>query len=56
VSGPMAALPLQVFVYAVGPYEEWRRQAWAGALVLILLVLSLGIAARWMTRGQRARG
>jgi phosphate transport system permease protein len=56
LAGPMAALPLQVYVYAVGPYEEWRRQAWAGALVLILLVLSLGIAARWMTRGQRARG
>ena len=56
LTGPMAALPLQVYVYAVGPYEEWQRQAWAGALVLILLVLSLGIAARWMTRGQRARG
>jgi len=56
LSGPMAALPLQIYVYAVGPYEEWRRQAWAGALVLILLVLTLGIAARWVTRGKRARG
>jgi phosphate transport system permease protein len=56
LTGPMAALPLQIYVYAVGPYEEWRRQAWAGALVLILLVLTLGIAARWVTRGKRARG
>jgi phosphate transport system permease protein len=56
LTGPMAALPLQIYVYAVGPYEEWRRQAWAGALVLILLVLSLGIAARWVTRGKRAGG
>jgi phosphate transport system permease protein len=50
---PMAALPLQVYGYAVGPYDEWRRQAWAGALVLIILVLTLGAAARIITRGRR---
>jgi phosphate transport system permease protein len=49
---PMAALPLQVYVYAVGPYDEWHRQAWAGALVLILLVLILGTAARLVTRAR----
>jgi len=54
LSGPMAALPLQVYVYAVGPYEEWRRQAWAGALVLILLVLLLGLSARAATRGRHS--
>ena len=50
---PMAALPLQVYVYAVGPYDEWHRQAWAGALVLIILVLTLGTAARIITRSRR---
>jgi len=53
---PIAALPLQVYVYALGPYEEWHRQAWAGALVLIVLVLVLGILARVATRSRRARG
>lgn len=52
---PMAALPLQIYVYAVGPYDEWHRQAWAGALVLIFLVLVLGLVARLVTRGYRQR-
>jgi phosphate transport system permease protein len=43
---PMAALPLMVFTYATGPYEEWHRFAWAAALVLILVVLLLGVGAR----------
>jgi len=53
---PMAALPLQVYVYAVGPYDEWHRQAWAGALVLILLVLGLGTLARLVTRRATTGG
>lgn len=36
---PIAALPLQIFVYAISPYDEWHRLAWAGALVLILLIV-----------------
>lgn len=47
---PIAALPLQIFVYAVSPYEDWHRQAWAGALVLVGMILALNIAARWTTR------
>jgi phosphate transport system permease protein len=47
---PMAALPLVVFTYATGPYEEWHRLAWATALVLILVVLLLSIASRLATR------
>ena len=43
---PTAALPLQIFSYAISPYEDWHRQAWAGALVLILLVLGLSLGAR----------
>jgi phosphate transport system permease protein len=47
---PMAALPLTVFTYATGPYEEWHRFAWAAALVLILVVLALSVLARLATR------
>ncbi|MGE0553769.1 MAG: phosphate ABC transporter permease PstA [Gemmatimonadales bacterium] len=47
---PMAALPLTVFTYATGPYEEWHQMAWASALVLILVVLVLSVAARLATR------
>ncbi len=52
---PMAALPLTVFQYATGPYEEWHQFAWAAALVLILVVLLLSLLARWATRGRTAR-
>jgi phosphate transport system permease protein len=39
VNEPIAALPLQIFVYALSPYDEWHRLAWAGALVLIVLIV-----------------
>ena len=47
---PMAALPLTVFNYATGPYEEWHQYAWAAALVLILVVLILSLGARLAIR------
>jgi phosphate transport system permease protein len=47
---PMAALPLTVFTYATGPFEEWHRYAWAAALVLIIVVLILSLAARLAMR------
>ena len=43
---PTAALPLQIFNYAISPYDDWHRQAWAGALVLIAIVLTLSLGAR----------
>jgi phosphate transport system permease protein len=46
INQPMAALPLTVFTYATGPYEEWHRYAWAAALVLILVVFVLSLGAR----------
>ncbi len=49
---PIAALPLQVFAYAIAPYDDWHRQAWAGALVLIGLVFVVSLAARLATRGR----
>jgi phosphate transport system permease protein len=52
---PMAALPLTVFTYATGPYEEWHRLAWATALVLIVVVLLLSVAARLATRQRFSR-
>jgi phosphate transport system permease protein len=43
---PAAALPLQIFVYAIAPYDDWNRQAWAGAFVLIVIVYILIIVSR----------
>ncbi len=43
---PMAELSLQIFTYALSPYESWHQQAWAGALVLILVVFVLNLIAR----------
>src|SRR5271170_2670819 len=49
---PIAALPLQIFVYAISPYDEWHRLAWAGALVLIvLIVLSVALVRYVAGRG-----
>jgi phosphate transport system permease protein len=53
---PMAALPLIVFTYATGPYEEWHRFAWAAALVLILVVLLLSLGARLAIGRGRMNG
>ena len=47
---PTAALPLQIFNYAISPYDEWHRQAWAGALVLIVLIVSSVAAVRIAVR------
>ncbi len=53
---PMAALPLIVFTYATGPFEEWHRFAWAAALVLILVVLILSVGARLAIGRGRPNG
>jgi phosphate transport system permease protein len=47
---PTAALPLQVYKYAQSPYDDWHRQAWAGALVLILFIVSAIAAVRYAVR------
>ena len=49
---PIAALPLQIYTYAVSPYDDWHAQAWTGALVLIVLVLVISLAARAATRSR----
>ena len=49
----MTAMPLQVFTYAISPYGDWHDKAWAGALLLITMVLLINIAARVLSRGKR---
>lgn len=53
---PVAALPLQIFQYAISPYEEWHRQAWAASLVLIGLVLVVSLSARFLIRSPYKQG
>jgi phosphate transport system permease protein len=50
INQPTAALPLQIFIYAISPYDEWHRQAWAGALVLIILIVTAVAAVRVAVR------
>ncbi|MEK6542814.1 MAG: phosphate ABC transporter permease PstA [Elusimicrobiota bacterium] len=47
---PMAALPLTIYTYAISPYPDWHRQAWAAALILMLVVLVGNIMARLLLR------
>ena len=49
---PIAALPLQIFAYAISPFDDWHRQAWAGSLVLVTIVLIVNIAARYAASRQ----
>jgi phosphate transport system permease protein len=56
LSEPIASLPRQIYTYAGSPYDDWRRQAWAGALVLILFVLALNAGVRVLTRGSSKTG
>jgi phosphate transport system permease protein len=52
---PMQTLSLQIYVYATGPFDEWHRLAWASAVVLMAMVLTLAILARWAVRRHDAR-
>jgi phosphate transport system permease protein len=47
---PIASLTVQVYTYAISPYEDWHRQAWAGATVLIGAILLFSLLARFVTR------
>ena len=52
LSQPIAALPLQIFAYAISPYDDWHRQAWAGALVLVTGIFCVNVLVRILTRGR----
>ena len=50
---PTASLPVMIFNYAVAPYEDWHRQAWAAGLVLLTLVLIANLSARFLLSERR---
>jgi phosphate transport system permease protein len=52
LTSPIASLTVQVYTYAISPFPDWQRQAWAGALVLTTIVLALELGVRWVTRGS----
>ncbi len=52
---PTASLPVMIFTYAISPYEDWHRQAWAAGLVLLVLMLAANVTARAVLSGKGAR-
>ncbi|WP_420907822.1 phosphate ABC transporter permease PstA [Geobacter benzoatilyticus] len=52
LSEPIAAMPLQIFNFAISPYEDWHRLAWAGALVLVTVMFALSLTARYLGRAK----
>ena len=52
---PTASLPVMIFTYAISPYEDWHRQAWAAGLVLLALMLGANLIARTILSGKGAR-
>jgi phosphate transport system permease protein len=53
---PTAALPLQIFTYAISPFDEWHKQAWAGALILIVMIVAAVAAVRIVTSRGMLKG
>ena len=53
---PTAALPLQIYTYAISPFDEWHRQAWAGALILIIMIVVAVAAVRITTSRGTLKG
>ena len=51
---PIGALPLQIYRYALSPYKDQNQQAWAGAFLLIVLVLGISIIVRWISSRRHA--
>lgn len=49
---PIASLPVQIYSYAISPFEDWHRQAWAGALVLVVFVFAINITSRLVLRTE----
>jgi len=50
---PIGALPLQIFQYALSPYKDLQQQAWAGAFLLIVMVLGISLGVRWLSQRRR---
>ena len=56
IGGVLTALPLQIYLYAISPYSEWHRLAWAGAFVLIVLILASVTLVRFVTARGMVKG
>ena len=54
ICAPMAAIPLQIFNFAISPYDDWHRLAWAGALVLVSVMFCLSLTARYFSRNKES--
>jgi len=52
LSQPMASLPVTIFKFALSPYENWQKLAWAGVFIITMTVLGLNILARVLTRNK----
>jgi phosphate transport system permease protein len=52
LNGPISSLPVQIYTYAISPFDDWHRQAWAGALVLLILISFTSLSVRVFTRGR----
>jgi phosphate transport system permease protein len=52
---PISSLPVQIYTYAITPYEEWQNQAWIGAFLLVTLVFFINIFVRLSMRGHRVQ-
>ncbi len=48
INKPIATLPVQIYTYAISPFKDWQRQAWAGAFVLMVMILTLNLIARYI--------
>lgn len=55
IDEPIATLPLQIFNFAIAPYEDWHRLAWGGALVLVVAMFSVSLTARYFNRSRVTR-
>jgi phosphate transport system permease protein len=56
IGGVLTALPLQIYLYAISPYNEWHRLAWAGAFVLIVLIVASVALVRFVTARGLLKG
>lgn len=49
---PMASMPVQIYTYAISPYDEWHQKAWAACFTLVAIIFVLNVAVRFLTRSR----
>ena len=55
LSQPIASIPVQIYTYAISPYDDWHDKAWGGALILILMILGLNLMIRLFLQTKKVR-